>query len=780
MKSLKRTLSLVLVLVMVLGLFGVASAAFTDEAKIQYKVPVGVMTGMKAINGYPDGSFNPTGNITRAEAAKLVAYTVLGAKTAAGLTGVTSRFTDVGADYAWAIPSIEYLASRNIINGIGGGLFDPEGNVTGYELGKMLLVALGYGAKNEYVGEGWDLQVAIDASKKGIYDGRAANANKLSAAASREESALYCFNTLFIKQAKYVNLIDDYTSVGLASIAEDTYGYNEAPGLVRTPSTADAFGRPATKWFYKNAEIATVTATPIRAYTTGVKANALFLELTNAGFKMPASGNVTIIRNGNNGNSYDINNAVNTKADIGGNGIVTEIYADAVTKEVNLIVQIITYLGKVTITAKDNAATTTVNESAMNITYKDSGDNSITVSASAIAKTPGFAEVYAAAAANAAAGKETYALVIPHGDNTSSKVAMAVALPKTEVLTATSYIADKSFVAGGQTYTYAETFKEGDKVDNFKPFTAMLDAYGYVIGTNAVSADRNYAVVLAKDSTTSWGNTTHKAMILKPDGTTSEVIAKEQVTDAMVGNIVTYTVNTKGQYEFTAVGTKLADKALEIKTGSPNFTFDSARVANSKTIFLVATTDAAGTTTYKAYAGFASVPGYSNTKVNGAILEASGISAIVYLNNPTATGTVTGDKVFVSHIGAVPVTTASGTYYVANVVVNGEIKTMNLAGDYEMGVYTSISTNDAGIVTLGGKVGDAITTNSTVADGIVTINGTVYAVSPTCAVFTYDKTTGELTSATTASVTAQADAGTGYFTIDSTTKVVTAIYFPEA
>ena len=226
MKSLKRTLSLVLVLVMVLGLFGVASAAFTDEAKIQYKVPVGVMTGMKAINGYPDGSFNPTGNITRAEAAKLVAYTVLGAKTAAGLTGVTSRFTDVGADYAWAIPSIEYLASRNIINGIGGGLFDPDGLVTGYELGKMLLVAIGYGAKNEYVGDSWSLNVAIDGGKRGIFDGRVDGANKLSAAASREEAALYCYNALGVPMVEYSNLLGSYVPVDLMEEKETTIGMN--------------------------------------------------------------------------------------------------------------------------------------------------------------------------------------------------------------------------------------------------------------------------------------------------------------------------------------------------------------------------------------------------------------------------------------------------------------------------------------------------------------------------------------------------------------------------
>ena len=61
MNSLKRTLSLVLVLVMVLGLFGIAGAAYTDEAKIQYKEAVNVMTGIGAIEG-DAGAFNPAGD----------------------------------------------------------------------------------------------------------------------------------------------------------------------------------------------------------------------------------------------------------------------------------------------------------------------------------------------------------------------------------------------------------------------------------------------------------------------------------------------------------------------------------------------------------------------------------------------------------------------------------------------------------------------------------------------------------------------------------------------
>ena len=143
MNSLKRTLSLVLVLVMVLGLFGIAGAAYTDEAKIQYKEAVNVMTGIGAIEG-DAGAFNPAGNLTRAAAAKMVAYTVLGADVAKALPVKASSFKDVNANFAWAIPSIEYLVLKGVIEGYGDGNFGPNKPVTGNELAKMLLVALGY------------------------------------------------------------------------------------------------------------------------------------------------------------------------------------------------------------------------------------------------------------------------------------------------------------------------------------------------------------------------------------------------------------------------------------------------------------------------------------------------------------------------------------------------------------------------------------------------------------------------------------------------------------
>jgi hypothetical protein len=226
MKNLKKTLSMVLVIAMMLSILVIgAGAAFTDDEDINYTTAVEVMTGIGAINGFPDGTFKPQDPITRAEAAKMVAYAILTPQVAQMLPKTTSSFSDV-ASTNWASPFIEYCVSKGIINGVGGGKFDPSGNVTGYQIGKMMLCAAGYGKNNEYVGANWELNAAIDAMDKGIFTG-SLDAD-LSDAATREEAALYVFNA--ITNAKMQQVVFNTTTeayeptAAKKTIGEQKYG----------------------------------------------------------------------------------------------------------------------------------------------------------------------------------------------------------------------------------------------------------------------------------------------------------------------------------------------------------------------------------------------------------------------------------------------------------------------------------------------------------------------------------------------------------------------------
>ena len=71
----KKFLSLVLALVMTMSLVTVSAGAkdFTDNSKINYKEAVDVMSAVKVIDGYTDGSFNPSATLTRGAAAKIMA-----------------------------------------------------------------------------------------------------------------------------------------------------------------------------------------------------------------------------------------------------------------------------------------------------------------------------------------------------------------------------------------------------------------------------------------------------------------------------------------------------------------------------------------------------------------------------------------------------------------------------------------------------------------------------------------------------------------------------------
>ena len=79
--------------------------------------------------------------------------------------------------------------AQGIISGVGGGRFSPNGNVTGTQLAKMLLVSLGYNANTEgFVGNAWATNVNVIASQKGLYEGL--ESMDTSAALTRDNACL--------------------------------------------------------------------------------------------------------------------------------------------------------------------------------------------------------------------------------------------------------------------------------------------------------------------------------------------------------------------------------------------------------------------------------------------------------------------------------------------------------------------------------------------------------------------------------------------------------------
>ena len=243
MRNLKRALSLALAAIMVLGLMIVGAGAadvyedFTDKDEIQNSEAVATMVALGVIEGKEDGSyFDPTGTVTRAEMAKIVAVSLNGGQDPVmGNSGSVVQFSDVPTTH-WAYNYIAYCVQQNIIAGRGNGTFGPEDPVTGSAAAKMFLCALGYRADLEgLTGNDWEINTNILANQDaGLYEGL--SGINASAGLSRDNTAQMTYNAVQAQEVSYNNLQGDYSGVlqtqGKGTMLENRFGVWKITGIV--------------------------------------------------------------------------------------------------------------------------------------------------------------------------------------------------------------------------------------------------------------------------------------------------------------------------------------------------------------------------------------------------------------------------------------------------------------------------------------------------------------------------------------------------------------------
>ncbi len=247
MRTLKKTLSLVLVVAMVLGLCVVGASAkdavenFTDDYQkvgAAYQEAMGVLVGVGIIDGMTETALEPQGTYTREQAAKIIAYMLLGKSKADSLKCTVAPFDDVAAS-RWSAGYIAFCVEQGIIDGMTATTYEPTGTLTGFQWAKMLLCAIGFGVKGEFTGSSWSVNTALVAHKVNLFAGNLDGADHT--ALRREQAALYAFNAL--KTAKvayspnvtsYVFGIEGYTTVNNigSSLATDVYDLKYAQGIV--------------------------------------------------------------------------------------------------------------------------------------------------------------------------------------------------------------------------------------------------------------------------------------------------------------------------------------------------------------------------------------------------------------------------------------------------------------------------------------------------------------------------------------------------------------------
>ena len=702
----KKFLSLVLALVMTFSLVTVSAGAteYTDNSSIKYGEAVDVISGLKIVDGYANGAFNPSNTLTRGAAAKIICNMVLGPTAAAALSCTSAPFSDVPANHTFA-GYIEYCSSQGIINGYGDGTFKPAATVTGYQFLKMLLGALGYDATIEkFTGSNYTVNVAKLAVSLKLTKGNSGFVG--SKALTREEACLYAFNTLKATMVDYATKGTNITVNGVtinqgASKAEkvpasDDDGYktkgNDAylqfcekyfDDLTYVSSAIDDYGRPAHKWY--NGKVAdknligTYADEAILSYTDAVKGTDLKDDIKDAGYELPET-TVDVVRNGGDVNKYAVSSLTSEK--IGGKGTLIEVFADD-DDVVNKVVVVATYLGEVTSIAKDKASTKSVDERALTVKYTDANGNEVTVKANAEDDVIGFESVYANVK------KNDKILVVPKADNTKSEKVVYVAIPET-VTGSVTRTSTSSVTIGGTAYDLAGVVTKNPE---FKPFaltsktaTVYLDEYGYAIGYDgpASTGDKSVAVLKAYKTLNADGELTD---MIKGVTSNGETVTWEVASDKYDEDTI-YTYTEKDDvYTLAPVGTTEADED-DVKDEATLYVGDITLGTSAKSIAIG---------TKKAYFAsdvkFIFVDDGKATVKDGVqkvaddakgvwvTIDVDGstayISAVYVLGTTSSSSTTTDDVIYVAagSTGTVNVTVngKDKTYYSYDAYINGEL-----------------------------------------------------------------------------------------------------------
>ena len=334
----KKLLAMVLALVMTLSL-AVSANAFKDDKSISddYAEAVAVLNGMGVFKGYEDGSFQPKGNITRAEVSAIVyrVYTQDVKDAKASMYATYNKFSDM-AGAGWAQGYIGYCANASLVKGYPDGTFKPSGKVTGYEVLAMILRAVGYDKNNEFSGADWALHVAQTAQQLGVLD-RVAKTTDLNAPASRELVAELLFQGIQKAQVTYTPAFGYVTDKVIGaknnSLGEKNFKLDSA-------KSSDKWGRPATKWTYNTGDKGTTfVEKPNLTYTKAVTECDVAHD---AGLKVDTA--YTLYVNGQKQPTTYTVNLTDTVTKMGAQGRLVEVYDDT-------IVMIDTFLAKVTYVA---------------------------------------------------------------------------------------------------------------------------------------------------------------------------------------------------------------------------------------------------------------------------------------------------------------------------------------------------------------------------------------------------------------------------------------------
>lgn len=357
MKNFKKVLALVLAIATLLSFATVASAKtadFADAKDVKNTEAVDVLSYIKVLEGYPaDNTFKPAKNITREEAAKIIAIFANKSTDISSLYTSANPFADMKG--RWGESYVAYGYRAGIIAGKNATSFVPKANVKGTEFLKMVLVVLGYDQNKEgLVGSSWAVNTLELAKAKKLLAGLGKDFDA-NAALTRDQAAQIMLNALKAEKVVYGQTITNLTwnaKTGYWMTTNTTANavYVSPNGAVNNyehkllaadfnltlTETQDKWGRPTHTWNKGTATIGEYVDSDklVKAYYTAVTECDI---ASDAGIKTEKI--YPIFVNGQTPVKYNVQ-ATDTVAKLGAQGRLTEVYEDR-------IVMIDTFLAKV-------------------------------------------------------------------------------------------------------------------------------------------------------------------------------------------------------------------------------------------------------------------------------------------------------------------------------------------------------------------------------------------------------------------------------------------------
>lgn len=357
MKNFKKVLALVLAIATLLSFATVASAKtadFADAKDVKNVEAVDVLSYIKVLEGYPaDNTFKPAKNITREEAAKIIAIFANKSTDISSLYTSANPFADMKG--RWGESYVAYGYRAGIIAGKNATSFVPKANVKGTEFLKMVLVVLGYDQNKEgLVGSSWAVNTLELAKAKKLLAGLGKDFDA-NAALTRDQAAQIMLNALKAEKVVYGQTITNLTwnaKTGYWMTTNTTANavYVSPNGAVNNyehkllaadfsltlTETQDKWGRPTHTWNKGTATIGEYVDSDklVKSYYTAVTECDI---ASDAGVKTEKI--YPIFVNGQTPVKYNVQ-ATDTVAKLGAQGRLTEVYEDR-------IVMIDTFLAKV-------------------------------------------------------------------------------------------------------------------------------------------------------------------------------------------------------------------------------------------------------------------------------------------------------------------------------------------------------------------------------------------------------------------------------------------------